>query len=197
MHVALVVTHPNVDSYTHELARRAGAGLRAAGHEVTDIDLYAEGFRAAMTPAERAAYHSDEPIVDDQVRRYADLVTSVDMLVFVYPTWWSGLPAVLKGWLDRVLVPGIGFRFDDKSGKVRPGLGNIRRIVGISTYGSPRWYVRLINDNGRRSLTRTLRLSCGPRTRTTWLGHYAIDSADDAGRLEFAAHVEATMAGVR
>ena len=44
------------------------------------------------------------------------------MLVFVYPTWWSGLPAILKGWLERVMVPGVGFVFDEQTGKVRPGL---------------------------------------------------------------------------
>ena len=51
-------------------------------------------------------------------------------MVFVYPTWWSGLPAILKGWLDRVMVPGVGFRFDEQ-GKVKPGLHQVRRIVGL------------------------------------------------------------------
>lgn len=197
MHVAVVVAHPNPDAFTHELARRAVGGLRAAGHLVTPVDLAAEGFRAAMSPAERRAYHGDEPILDEQVRSYADLVRAVDALVFVYPTWWGGLPALLKGFLDRVLVPGVGFTFDERSGKVRPGLTNIRHIVGVSTYGSPRWYVRLANDNGRRSLTRTLRLSCGLRARTGWLGLYAIDTESDLGRLEFAARVERTMAELR
>ena len=53
--------------------------------------------------------------------------------MFVYPTWWSGLPAILKGWLERVMVPGVGFTFDSRTGKVKPGLTHVRRIVGIST----------------------------------------------------------------
>lgn len=196
MLAAVVVAHPSADSYCRALAARAVAGLRAAGHDVVVLDLYDEGFRVAMTAEERHAYHGDEPIVDPMVARHADVVTRAEALVFVYPTWWSGLPAILKGWLERVLVPGVGFRFDERSGKVRPGLGQVRRIVGISSYGSPRSYVRLINDNGRRTLTRALRLSCGVRVRTRWLAMYAIDTSTASAREEFAARVEREMAAL-
>ena len=197
MRVALILAHPNPDSFAHELARRARSGLVAGGHDVTLVDLCALGFRAAMSEEERIAYHGDRPILDPLVQAHADLVRSVDTLVFVYPTWWSGLPAILKGWLERVLVPGVGFRFDERSGKVRPGLTDVRRLIGISTYGSPRWYVRLVNDNGRRTLMRALRLSCGWRTSRRWLGMYAIDTTTPAERDEFAAHVERAMSELR
>jgi NAD(P)H dehydrogenase (quinone) len=197
MRVAVILANPNPDSFAHELARRATVGLRAGGHEVESVDLYAMGFRAAMSTEEREAYHGRTPILDPMVRAQADLVRSVDALVFVYPTWWSGLPAILKGWLERVMVPGVGFRFDERSGKVRPGLTNVRRLIGISTYGSPRWYVRAINDNGRRTLVRALRLSCGLRTSPRWLGMYAIDTTTEDERAEFAAHVERAMSELR
>ncbi len=197
MLAAVVVAHPSADSYCRALAARAVAGLRAAGHDVVVLDLYDEGFGVAMTAEERHAYHTDEPIIDPMVARHADLVTRADALIFVYPTWWSGLPAILKGWLERVMVPGVGFRFHERSGKVRPGLGQVRHIIGISTYGSPRSYVRLVNDNGRRILTRALRLSCGFRARTTWLGFYAIDTSTLEAREEFAARVERELAALR
>jgi putative NADPH-quinone reductase len=197
VNIAVVLAHPNPDSFAHELARRATVGLRAGGHDVELVDLHAIGFRAAMSTAEREAYHGDSPILDPLVRAQADLVRSVDALVFVYPTWWSGLPAILKGWLERVLVPGVGFRFDERSGKVRPGLANVRHLIGISTYGSPRWYVRAINDNGRRTLMRALRLSCGLRTSRRWLGMYAIDTTTARQRDEFAAHIERAMSELR
>ena len=197
MLAAVVVAHPSADSYCRALAARAVAGLRAAGHDVVVLDLYDEGFRVAMTAEERHAYHGDEPIVDPMVARHADVVTRAEVLVFVYPTWWSGLPAILKGWLERVMVPGVGFRFDERSGRVRPGLGHVRHIIGVSTYGSPRSYVRLINDNGRRTLTRALRLSCGVRVRTRWLAMYAIDTSIASDREDFAARVEREMAALR
>ena len=197
MLVAVVVAHPSPDSYCRHLSSRAVAGLVAAGHDVEVLDLYADGFCVAMSAAERDAYHGDSPICDPLVERYADVVQRAGVLVFVYPTWWSSLPAILKGWLERVMVPGVSFRFDERTGKVKPALRNVRTIVGISTYGSPRSYVRLVNDNGRRILTRALRVSCGMRTRTRWLGLYGIDTSTEDQRAEFAAHVEQAMADLR
>ena len=154
--------------------------------------LNALDFRATMSVDDHVAYHGDHPAIDPMVAEHGALVGRVDALVFVYPTWWSSLPAMLKGWLERVMVPGVAFVFN-ANGKVRPGLTNVRHIVGISTYGSPRSYVRLINDNGRRTLTRALRLNTGLRTRTSWLGLYAIDGATPTQRTEFLDRVEQRM----
>jgi putative NADPH-quinone reductase len=192
----VVVAHPCSDSFCHVAAGRAVDGLRTAGHDVETIDLYAAGFRAAMSRDERRAYDTDEPILDALVAAHAELLKAATILVFVYPTWWSGLPAILKGWLERVMVPGVGFTFDEKSGKVRPGLHHVRRIIGISTYGSPRFAVRLVNDNGRRILTRALRMSCGFRVRTEWLALYGMDGLDHADRAAFLSRVEQRLAGV-
>lgn len=192
MKVLLVLAHPNADSFNHAIAHRAQAALAASGHTVHLLDLYALGFRAAMSADERRAYHGEQPIVDPLVAEHAALVRACEALVFVYPTWWSAMPAILKGWLERVLVPGVGFTFDDK-GKVAPGLRNVRHLVGISTYGSPRLYVKALNDNGRRTVLRTLRLSTGLRTRGRWLALYAIDAADAKRREAFLQRVERTL----
>jgi len=193
--LALIVTaHPSGDSLCKVLAARAEAGLLAAGHEVIVLDLYELGFVVAMTAEEREAYHGESPLIDPLVSEHAALVQRAEAIVFVYPTWWSGLPAILKGWLERVMVPGVGFVLDERTNKVRPGLGQMRRIVGISTYGSPRSSVRLINDNGRRIITRALRMSCGIRVRTSWLGLYAVDTSTAAERQAFLAKVEQRMA---
>ena len=197
MQALVVVAHPCDDSFTHAAAERAVAGLRTAGHAVDVVDLYAIGFRVAMSPAEREAYHGDTPLIDEHTREHARLVRGAECLVFVYPTWWSGQPAMLKGWLDRVMVPGVAFVFDERTGKVRSRLGHVRRLVGISSYGSPRWSVRLINDNGRRTITRTLRLSCGLRARTTWLALYGIDASSESRRRAFLDRVEEKMARLR
>jgi len=192
MQVVVVLAHPNDDSFCHAVAARATAGLEGAGHGVHLLDLYALGVKAAMSPQEHAAYHGDTPLLDPLLIEHAALVKSADALVFVYPTWWSSMPAVLKGWLERVMVPGVAFVFDAK-GKVRPGLTNVRHIVGISTYGSPRAYVKFVNDNGRRTLTRALRLNTGLRTRRSWLALYAIDTATAEQRDRFLTRVEQRM----
>lgn len=192
MRVLLVVAHPNTDSFTHALATRAHTALVSAGHTVDLLDLYALGVSAAMSADEHRAYHSDSPLIDPMIMAHTELVKAAEALVFVYPTWWSAQPAILKGWLERVMVPGVGFVFNAK-GKVRPGLTHVRRVVGISTYGSPRAYVKLVNDNGRRTLLRTLRLNTSLRGRTKWLGLYAIDTSTPEQRDRFLARVEKTM----
>jgi putative NADPH-quinone reductase len=196
MRTLLVIAHPCEDSFCHAAADAALRGLRRGGHEVDVIDLYQVGFRAAMSLEERLAYEGDSPILDEQVAEHVELLQRAEALVFVYPTWWSGLPAILKGWLERVMVPGVGFCFDERSKKVRPGLCQVRRIVGITTYGSPRSYVRVVNDNGRRTLTRALRMSCGVRARPLWLGLYAIDTSTPDDRRAFLRRVERRLGSI-
>lgn len=194
---ALVVhSHPSPESFSHELCRRAVAGLEAGGHEVDLIDLYASGFAAAMSLEERVAYETDEPVCSDEVRSSIELVRGAQTLAFVYPTWWWGMPAVMKGWLERVLVPGVGFVFDEH-GTTQPGLTHVRELVGVSTYGSRRIEMAALNDAGRRVVTRTLWLSAGRRrTRRTWLGLYGMDRVSASDRTDFADRVETRLARI-
>lgn len=195
MRTLIVLVHPRPTSLTHATAAAAERGLRSAGHEVTVIDLYAMGFQPAMTEVEREAYHGDDPVVDPLVARSVAAVRQADALIFVYPTWWSGLPAMLKGWLEKTMVPGVAFVFD-AGGKVRPGLQNVRLIVGITSYGSRRSYVRIVNDNGRRILLRALRLNTGWRTRRRWLPFYSADTSTREQREAFIARVEREMSSL-
>ena len=159
---------------------------------MTLLDLYAEGFRTAMTYDERLAYHGDRPMLDPIVERHAGLVKQAGALVFIYPTWWSTMPAILKGWLERVMVPGVGFVFDEHQ-HVRRGLVNVHRIIGISTYGAPWLYVKAIHDNGRRTLLRALRLNTALLTRASWLGLYKMDTRTAEHRATFLGRVERRM----
>ncbi|HUF84395.1 MAG TPA: NAD(P)H-dependent oxidoreductase [Acidimicrobiia bacterium] len=196
MRALVLIAHPDDDSFCHAAAGRAVAGLRRAGHEVDVVDLYAQRYRAAMSLEEHLAYESDDPIKDPQVADHADLLQRAEILVFVYPTWWSGLPAILRGWLERTMVPGVSFHLDPRTNKVRPGLQHVRRIVGITTWRARRPTALLVNDNGRRVITRALRMSCGFRTRTTWLAHYGISRSTVERRTAFLDRIETKMAGI-
>jgi NAD(P)H dehydrogenase (quinone) len=195
MRVLLVHAHPDPESFSAAIRDRAVAGLHEAGHDVRIAELYQPGdnFVAAMSAAEREAYSSEIPILDDQVRVYADDVLWAEALVFVYPTWWFGMPAILKGFLDRVLVPGVAFVIDPRTEKVKPGMTNICRLVGITTYESARWRVRIFNDSGRRTLLRTLRLVAHRFARSKWLALYDVDRSTESQRQDFLAKVERDM----
>ena len=192
MRVLVVVAHPSPDSYALALAAEVERAGREAGHQVTVLDLYRESFSAAMSTEEWRAYAGDAPILDPQVAGYAELVQRAEALVFVYPTWWSGVPSILKGWLDRVLVAGVGFHFDER-GKVRPSLTHVRHIVGITTSGSKPIYIALMRDNARRMLGRALRLSCGWRTKTTFLALRGVHNTTPEQRERFLARVGETV----
>jgi NAD(P)H dehydrogenase (quinone) len=192
MRVVVVVAHPDPDSFNHAIASTAVASLTRAGHAVTVLDLYAEEFRTAMSHDERQAYHSDRALLDPMAERHAGIIKRAEALVFVYPTWWSTVPAILKGWLERVMVPGVGFVFDEHQ-RVRRGLTDVRRIVGISTYGATRLYVKALTDNGRRTLMRALRLNTALATRRSWLALYEVDKCSLAQRQAFLKRVDQKM----
>ena len=185
MNVVVVLGHPSADSYCAAIFKRIIHALELqSAHSVTAICLADEKFVSAMSTAERVAYETETPLVSGETKRHAEVLLQTDALIFVYPSWWSGLPAQLKGWLERVFVLGVAFRFND-NGKIRPNLQNVRHIIGVSTYGSPWRYVKLINDNGRRTLTRAIRMSTGLRTRTMWRGIYALDTSTQQQREKF------------
>jgi putative NADPH-quinone reductase len=184
--VLVVFAHPDPESYGGAVLAAAVRGLERGGHRVDVLDLYAEGFRAAMTGDERQGYHGAGPLADPQVAAHAELVRRAEALVFVYPTWWGGLPAILKGWLERVLGDGVAFTMHPETGKVLPALHLVRAIVGVTTYGSPWWSRAVTGDPGRRTLHRALRLCCPTRTRRLW---FALDGVDGRPAADRAAHL--------
>lgn len=185
---ALVVhAHPSRDSYNHRLA---GIGVEALeqSHEVTLLDLHRSAFDPVMDVDGLDAYRRGDPVSEPLLRSHTELVRRAETLVFVYPTWWMGLPAILKGWLERVLVPGIAFELDDRR-RVRPALHSVRRIVGITTYGSPRWRMVLVGDGGRRIIHRALRMTVPHRVERIWLGLWDTDNSTPSEREDFADRV--------
>lgn len=192
MRVLVIHSHPVIDSFSGALRDAASEGARAAGHDVRVLDLGAMNFNPVMSADELRGYKAVSSITSDDLTMHIDSVKWADVLVFVYPTWWSTLPAQLKGWLERVMRPGVAFVFDEDN-KVRPGLRQVRTIVGITTYGSKWPYVKLMKDSGRRTLLRALKLNTSWRTRSKWLAFYGIDGASEARRDQFLGQVRKSM----
>lgn len=196
MKVLVVYCHPLEGSFAAQVRDRALVGLRAAGHEVRLTDLYAEGFTPELSAWEHE-HHLDPPdtkfgVVPD-IAHYADDLGWCDALVLAYPTWWSGQPAMLKGWIDRVWVRGVAYDLPPGSNRIRPRLKNIRRLVVLTTHGSSKWMNTLQGEGGKRVAFRSLRVLCHPLTRTKWLALYAIDTCTPDDRQRFLDHVEKAM----
>ena len=192
MKVLVVHCHPLEESLVAAAHDRALAGLRDAGHEVRLTDLYADGFRPELSEWERV-HHLDPPDGKPEIARYAADLRWCEALVLVYPTWWAGQPGMLKGWIDRVWVAGVAYELPPGANRIRPLLTNIRRLVAVTTHGSSKFVNALEGEGGKRVLTRSLRVLCNRRARTSWIALYAVDRADDAKRAAFLDRVEQRM----
>jgi putative NADPH-quinone reductase len=194
MRILVVLAHPVPESFSHAICRRLVGALGRAGHDVRELDLHDRGFDPVLSAAHRRDYHTpglNETGITDHL---ADLRWA-EGLIFVYPTWWYSLPAMLKGWIDRVWVPFATFDLPEGLQPVKGRMQNIRLIGAVSTYGSPWWWIRFaIGDPGRRIILRGLRPLCHRRCRAFWLGHYRMDSSTPQSRGAFLARVDALAA---
>lgn len=175
MRILVVYAHPVETSFNAALHERVVTSLRAAGHEVDDCDLYAEDFNPVMSRAERLGYH-DVPANRLAVRGYVERLERAEALVLCFPTWCYGLPAILKGFFDRVMMPGVAFDLSDPK-NVKPALTHIKHIAGVVTYGRPRWTAFLMGDPPRKVVKRYLRLLTGGRARVQYHACYHMNVA--------------------
>ena len=189
----LVYCHPVPDSFAAALRDRVMATLTRAGVNAALFDLYADGFDPALSRSERLAHLDPDLRPPDLEDQFAALARA-DLLIFVYPTWWYGPPAMLKGWLDRVLRAGIAFRLPEGSDLIEPMLTQVRQIAVVTTYGSPWWLIYYVGDAGRRTIARGLQLLCPNARRPLWLGLYGMDKAGDEDRRRFLDRVDLRLA---
>ena len=186
--VLVIFCHPCTEGFIPAALDQVEVGLRASGAEVRSHDLYREGFVPELSADEHRTHV--EPGVADELRPHAEDLRWCDTLVLVYPTWWSGQPAMLKGWIDRVWVNGVAWTLPEGANRLRPALRNVRRLVAVTTHGSAKWTNALEGEAGKRTLTRSLRTMCHPLARTSWIACYGLDTATEVERAKFLDGVE-------
>jgi NAD(P)H dehydrogenase (quinone) len=153
--ILYVYCHPLPESFHAGIRVKALASLKAVGHEVDLLDLYAEDFNPVLSEDGRRHYH-EIPRNRIGLEGYIDRLTSAEAIVMQFPTWCFGMPAMLKGFCDRLLIPGVALDISDPA-NVKPSLQNIRRIVGIVTYGRPWYMAKWMGDPPRKMVMRYLR----------------------------------------
>lgn len=107
MHIVIVLAHPDETSFNHAIARQARKTLAANGHDVTFHDLYKEGFDPVLPGPE---IRRDVPL-PDTIANHCDTAAEADGFIIIHPNWWGMPPALLKGWVDRVMRPGVTYEF--------------------------------------------------------------------------------------
>lgn len=190
MRALVLYAHPCGESFGAALHARVVGTLMERGWEVDDCDLYAERFDPVLTEAERRGYH-DIPANCAPVSRHVARLRAAEALILCFPVWNFGFPAILKGFFDRVFLPGVSFRLE--GGRVVPNLTHVERLAAVTTYGGTRVRALLAGDPPRACVTRAVRHVCQPRV-TRYLALYGMNSATDDRRAAFLGRVEREMA---
>ncbi len=182
MKALIVYCHPRPDSFTCAVKTRILERLAVINAEVRVLDLYARAFDPVLS-AQGHMFYEDKVLNRTGIEEDCDALDWCDTLIFVYPTWWYGLPAVLKGWLDRVLVPGLAFHMPPaEGGNITPGLQHIKRMGVFTTCGASWALTRFIGAPGRRTLLRGVRLLCAKGCKTAFAAQYLMDSSTPKSR---------------
>jgi NAD(P)H dehydrogenase (quinone) len=176
MQILVVFCHPADESFQRTILEALEARLAADGHAVRVLDLYREGFDPVLDAEAWRAHRQERGAGRTELEPHIAALREAEGLVFVYPTWWFGLPAMLKGWLDRVWQPGVAFSMTNGVFQIHH-LTNITRFAAITTYGSPRWVIEgVAGDPARRQLMRGLKLQFARGARSAWAPIYDVDS---------------------
>jgi len=191
MRVFYVYCHPLPESFHAAIRIEALTGLRAAGHDVDLFDLYAERFDPVLSEEGRRHYH-DETINQTGLEPIVTRLKGAEAIVLQFPTWCFGPPAMLKGFFDRVFMPGVAFDLGDPA-HVKPMLGNLSKIAGIVTYGRPRLMALWMGDPPRKIVTRYVRWFAGRQASAEYHALYHLNVASLSQRERFVRRVRAAM----
>lgn len=158
--ILLIQGTPKSASFDHALAEAYTNGARGAGHVVREIRLS----ELAFDPILRSGYEQSQPLEHDLLEAQR-LIHWAEHLVFVYPVWWGGLPALLKGFVDRVFMPGFAFkahgRFDSANKLLRGRSAEL--LVTLDT--SPRYFRWILGAPAHKQMVRATLGFCGVKTR--------------------------------
>jgi putative NADPH-quinone reductase len=196
MRALVVLAHPLKQSFAASIAATVVEAMRARGHEVDLLDLYAEDFDPRLTAAERESYMSGSYDLS-AIGPFADRLKAADAMILVFPQWWFNMPAILKGFIDRVFVPGIAFDYAADGIKLEPKLDRLKHFWVFSTTGSPWWVVKFyMGDPVRRQLKRGIAAFCGRRVEFRMTCLHDMDDTTVEKRQGFLDRVRVMVGGL-
>jgi NAD(P)H dehydrogenase (quinone) len=192
MRVLVVHAHPVETSFNRSLFHAVTEALAAGGHQVDAMNLYDEGFDAVLSREERTHYEDVPGNLTPSVKPYVDRLRAAEAIVFVHPVWNYGYPAILKGFFDRIFLPGVSFILAD--GEVRPAFENIQRAAFVTTYGGDRWRTMLMGDPPRRLARRWAWATFRTKRPPKYLALYDMNNNREPELKAFLAKVRAEFA---
>lgn len=194
MKVVIVFNHPYEGSYCSAILDSVNSGLQQANHEVDVIHLDKEGFNPVMTSQDLKAFTNKQPI-DPKVIEYKNRLEQADHVVFIFPIWWELMPALMKGFIDKVIFPGVAYDYVSGSNtRMKPLLTNIKGVTVITTMNTPGILYRVIFGNAiQKALMRGTFWKLGYKNRK-WISFNMVKSVSDEKRKLWLIKIEKTFA---
>lgn len=185
MRVHVVHAHPVETSFNRALFNAVVEELASKGHEVDALNLYDEQFDAVLSREERLNYHEVPGNLTPAVKPYVDRLRAAEAIIFVHPVWNYGYPAILKGYFDRIFLPGVAFVLEGGGdrGNLVPNLKNIKKAAFVTTYGGNRLRTMIMGDPPRRIARRWGWATF--RTRPKYLALYDMNNCTPDGLKGF------------
>ena len=188
MRVLVLYAHPVETSFGAAVHKTLVETLQAHGHEVDDCDLYAEGFDPVMSRQDRIEYH-DLKANRTRVGAYVERLAAAEGLALSYPVWNMGFPAIMKGFVDKVFLPGVSFKIEPNGDYVPGGL-KVRKLGVACTYGGNRITTFFAGDPCRRFVMRSLRFACAPNATCDYVAHHDMNHTKPEKRAAFLREVQ-------
>ncbi|MDJ1469659.1 NAD(P)H-dependent oxidoreductase [Xanthocytophaga flava] len=157
MKVVIVFNHPYEGSYCNAILQSVVTGLHRAGHATDLIHLDKEEFDPVMRAKDleafvKAKYNSEDSqtLLDPKVLEYRDRLQEADHLIFIFPIWWELMPAMTKGFIDKVIFPGIAYHYENNGKKMVKEFLRLKGITLITTMNTPSFLYRVLFGNAIR-----------------------------------------------
>lgn len=195
MKVAIVFNHPYAGSYCNAILNAVIKGLTIAQHEVDLIHLDNDGFNPVMTAADLKAFKDRKPI-DPKVIEYKQRLDNADHLVFIFPIWWELMPALTKGFIDKVIFPGVAYDYTPSGYGMTPLFKNLKSITVITTMNTPGILYRLVFGNAIRKAIITGTFWKMKYKNRKWINISMVKSMSDKKRKGWLAKLEKKFAAL-
>ncbi|ODS73155.1 MAG: NADPH:quinone reductase [Cytophagaceae bacterium SCN 52-12] len=189
MRTVIVFNHPYEGSFCNAILSAVTAGLQKGNHEVDLMHLDNDGFNPVMSKADLKAFVAHQP-ADPQVIGYNERLKKADHLVFIFPIWWDIMPAMTKGFIDRVLFPGVVYDHHPRGFGLVPLLKNLESITIITTMNKPGiMYSLLIGNLIRKVMLKSVFKTMGYKN-LSWISFTSVKSVSQERRRKWLVNLE-------
>ena len=189
MRIVIVFNHPSEESFCNAILQAVTKGLEEADHEVDLMHLDNEKFNPAMSQADLKAFVAHKP-VDPQVIDYTERLKRADHFIFIFPIWWDIMPATTKGFIDRVLSPGVVYDHHPRGFGLVPLLKKLKSITVITTMNKPKWlYSLLVGNLIRKVMLKSIFRTMGYKN-LQWISFTSVKSVSQEKRVKWLKNLE-------